>query len=129
MTRLFLRTLPLILTSLLFGCSSHAYYNEAMAYVAVAEQTLDESGICKGQKSCSVKSLVKFEAGGWQLGPFSGGGVFINVYEISDPAVAKQLISRFNDQYKALPDVPITLHVYSSAHGQPEKLLAKAKHG
>lgn len=129
MTRLFRCTLPLIFTSLLLGCSSHAHYNEAMAYVAVAEQTLDESGICKGEKSCSVKNLIKFEAGGWQLGPFSGGGVFINVYEINDPAVANQLVSRFNDQYKTLPNVPITLHVYSSAHGQPEKLLAKEKHG
>jgi hypothetical protein len=82
--------LTLVALMPLAGCSSHAYYDEAKIYVSETQRALVDAQFCENIARCSINDVVKFEAGGWGLGPLTYGGVYINVYEVQDPAVANQ---------------------------------------
>ena len=114
---------------LLMGCDSHAYYVEAQNYVSEAQQVLKDEQWCSKRASCSVNDLVKFEAGGWQLGPLNYGGVYINVYQVDDSSVSGKIIARFREKQKGMPGVPVHVKVYASKHNEPKRLTAEAKIG
>lgn len=111
------------------GCNSHAYYEEAKVYVSEAQNTLVEAQWCKGKRSCSVNDIVKFEAGGWSLGPLTFGGVSINVYQVDDPAVAAQVISRLRIKHASSPVVSVQVRIFASKHGESKRLTAEEKVG
>ena len=114
---------------LLAGCDSHAYYEEAMAYVSEAEKILVETRWCQKPVPCSAKDMVKFEASGWQLGPLNYGGVYINVYEVDDLSVADKVIARLREKQKSMPTVPVHVRIHASKHSEPKKITAEAKIG
>jgi len=111
--------------SLLLGCSSHAYYDEAQIFLGDVQKILISNGMCDSKQDCSNKQLVKFEAGGWSFGPWSGGGVNISVYQITEGAIVQALHSSFSSRRTEMPDVPIYLHAYSTKHGEPKVILAE----
>lgn len=98
------------------GCSSHAYYNEAMRYMEQTTQTLIEEGLCSDRADCSRKEMALWSAGGWKIGPFVGGGVGIQVYRVSDEGTAKKIVDRARSLHAQIPDVPVTVTIYSNAH-------------
>jgi len=114
---------------LLAGCNSHAYYEEAKTYVSEAQQVLVDAQWCQKRAPCSVKDIVKFEAGGWQLGPLNYGGVYINVYQVDDLLIAEKIISRLREKHKSMPTVPVHVRVYASKHDESKRLTAEAKVG
>ena len=113
----------------LTGCSSHAYSEQAQIYVSEAQRVLVDARVCQERAPCSVNNLVKFEAGGWKLGPLSYGGVYINVYEIDDSAIANKIISRCREKHKTMPDVTVHVRIYASKHGESKRLTAEDKVG
>lgn len=121
--------LTTVVSLFLAGCDSHAYYEEAKLYVSEAQQVLRDAQVCEKRVPCSVNDLVKFEAGAWTIGPLTYGGVYINVYEVQDRAVAEEIILRFREKHKTTPDVPVHVRVYGSKHGKPKQLTAEGKMG
>jgi hypothetical protein len=101
---------------LVSGCNSHAYFNEGMQYMAETEKLLVEQRVCAGSADCSSKGIVFWEAGGWAIGPFKGGGVYITVYKISDLRIAEKIIEGCKTIHSRIPDVPVTVTIFSNAH-------------
>lgn len=114
---------------LLGGCDSHTYYEAATAYASEAQQVLVDAQWCQKRAPCSVKDIVKFEAGGWQLGPLNSGGVFINIYQVDDSSVGEKIIARLREKQKGMPSVSVHVRVYGSKHNEPKKLTSEAKIG
>jgi hypothetical protein len=73
---------------------------------------------------CQFRSLVKYEAGGWSLGPVSWGGVTLNVYAVSDPKAISALEDSIRQARAQLGNVKVELNVFSSNHGEPQVRLA-----
>jgi hypothetical protein len=92
------------------------YYSEAMVYGNAVADELVRVGACANRQHCAAREMVLWEGGGWQIGPFRGGGVSIEVYRIDDPAVAKMLVDRCQAIHAASPSVPVSIVVYSNAH-------------
>ena len=111
--------------SLLSGCSSHAYYDEAQIFLGDVQHILISNGMCDNKQDCSNKQLVKFEAGGWSFGPWSGGGVNISVYQVTGEAIVQALHSSFSSRRTEMPKVSVYLHAYSTKHGEPKTILAE----
>lgn len=111
--------------SFLSGCNSHAYYDEAQIFISDVHNIFIKNAVCESKQDCSNRELVKFEAGGWSLGPLSGGGVSISVYQISSDAVVQILHSTFSQRHSEMPDVPVQLHAYSSKHGATKVKIAE----
>jgi hypothetical protein len=114
---------------LLAGCNSHAYYEEAQSYVSEAQQVLVDAQWCQKRAPCSENDLVKFEAGGWQLGPLNYGGVYINVYQVDDSSVGERIIARFREKHKSMPGVAVHVRIYATKHNEPKRLTSEAKIG
>src|SRR4030065_398097 len=91
-----LRHLPVILTAAFStsGCSSHMYYTEAKVVANAVTEELIRLGACANAQACQTAQMVLWEGGGWKLGPFQGGGVSVEVYRVSDVAVANALVER-----------------------------------
>ncbi len=117
-------TIAFALTSL-SGCSSHAYYDEAQVFISDVERIIIKNGMCLSKQDCSNKEIVKFEAGGWSFGLWSGGGINISVYQINKDAVVQQLHSSFNYRRSEVSQVPVYLNAYSSKHGEPKTQIAE----
>ena len=112
-----LRFLSLLVTACLFaGCSSHAYYNEAMRYMEQTRQVLIEEGLCSNKDDCSRKEMALWSAGGWKVGPLTGGGVSIEVYKVSSTETAAKIVAGCKALHTEIPSVPVTVTVYSNAH-------------
>ena len=120
-------TLVTLAALLLAGCDSHAYYEEAKLYVSEAQGVLREARVCGARVPCD--DLVKFEAGAWRLGPFSRGGVSINVYQVADKAVADRIVQRFDERQRSMPDVPVHVRIYASRRGEAKRLTLERKLG
>lgn len=101
---------------ILGGCSSHAYYNEAMRYMEQTKQALIEEGLCSNETDCTSKEMALWRAGGWKIGPLTGGGVEINVYKVSSAEIAKKIVDRCKTVHSQIPSVPVVVTVYSNAH-------------
>ena len=109
--------LTYLVTCLLAGaCSSHAYYNEAMRYMELTTQVLIEEGMCADKADCSRKEMSFWSAGGWNIGPLTGGGVSIEVYKVSSVETARKIIEHCRSLHSQIPDVPVSVTVYSNAH-------------
>jgi hypothetical protein len=91
------------------GCSSHTYYSEAQGYVKVLEQEMVRAGLPTQQKLFA-------EHGGWEIGPFRGGGIHVYAYEVTDATLANRLVERVRETHSLYPAVPVTVTVYSNAH-------------
>ena len=105
-----------LLAPLMYGCSSHMYYEEAKVYGSAVTEELIRLGACPSAQACTSKQMVFWEGGGWKIGPFSGGGVSINVYRISEPKTAAALLERCRKIHQQLPTVPVTIVVYANHH-------------
>lgn len=92
------------------------YHDEAMRYVAEAQRVLDEEGLCIATRDCEQREMVFWSAGGWKFGPIAGGGVTINVYKVSDAAVADKIIQRCQSLHSQIPSVPVGVTIYANAH-------------
>lgn len=110
--------------SVLSGCNSHAYFDEAQILLKDAETVLLKKGICSDQQDCSTRQLVTFEAGGWSFGPWSGGRVHIHVYQINDNSVTQSLHDSFIQRHSDMLDISVYLHVYASKHGDTNVKIA-----
>lgn len=111
--------------SFLSGCNSHAYYDEAQIFLDDVQTILISNGMCNDKQDCSNKQLVKFEAEGWSLGPWSGGGVNISIYQINNNAVVQSLHSSFSHRRLEMPQAHVYLNAYSSKHGEPKVKIAE----
>jgi hypothetical protein len=98
------------------GCSSHAYYNEAMLYMEQTQKLLIEEGLCRDVADCSRKEMALWSAGGWKIGSFTAGGVSIEVYKVSDAAIARKIVDRCKTLHSKTPSVPVAVTIYSNAH-------------
>lgn len=98
------------------GCDAQAYREDAMRYMAETERVLAEEGLCFDERDCGQKEMTFWSAGGWKIGPVAGGGVTINVYKVSDAAVAEKIIQRCQSLHSQIPSVPVTVTVYASSH-------------
>ena len=107
----------LLVLALLAGCNSHAYYDQAIAQADAVKDELARSSICATPGACSFAE-VKFEAGGWKIGPFRGGGVTINVYGVSDIALARRILARCKSLHAKNATAAVTVTIYSSTHAQ-----------
>lgn len=110
---------------LLSGCDSHFYYNEANLLIGDVKNVLIENGMCEKEQGCLNKELVKFEAGGWSLGPWSGGGVYINVYQVKSEKIVQDLHASFINRHLDMQKVPVYLNVYSTEHGKNKIKIAE----
>lgn len=103
-----------VITALICACNSHHYYDEASLDELV--RVLDEEGICFDKTDCGRKGMFFWAAGGWKLGPITGGGVSINVHNVSDIVIAEKIVKRFKLLHSKFPEVPVTVTVFSNAH-------------
>lgn len=110
--------------SFLLGCNSHTHYHEAQLYISDTVSVFINNDICKNHQDCINKKLVKFEAGGWSLGSWSGGGVNIFVYEVNSSKLVKELQSSYSARHERMSHVPVKLNVYSTRFGEPKKIYA-----
>ena len=74
-----------------------------------------------------IRELVKYEAGGWSIGPVSWGGVTLNVYAVSDPEAIQPLEESVRQAQSRLKTVKVDLNVFSSKHGEPRIKLAEIR--
>ena len=111
---------------LLGGCSSHAYYDEAMLYMAETTRVLIEEGVCQNKADCSKKEMVFWTAGGWEIGSIKGGGVTITVYNVSSTVVAGKIIQSLKSLHTSIPTVPVTVTIFANAPSS-SLLPSKAK--
>ena len=100
------------------GCSSHAYHAEAMQYTELAQGVLIARGMCSNKQDYSSKGLVFFEAGRTSFGFIGWGGVFVNLYDITDAALVDEVTSKFQELHGRLKEPKVTLNVYSSKHSE-----------
>jgi hypothetical protein len=100
----------------LSACNSHAYYNEAMLYMEQTREVLIAEGLCFDKTDCSRKEMAFWSAGGWGIGPITGGGVTINVQKISDAAIAEKIVQRCKVLHSQIPSVPVTVTIFANAH-------------
>ena len=98
------------------ACSSHMYYSEAKVYGDAVEEELVRFGACANQQACTSNQMLLWEGGGWKVGPFRGGGVSLEVYRVTDVAIAKALIDRCQKIHMQAPDVPVSIVIHSNAH-------------
>lgn len=101
------------------GCSSHAYEAEERSYAEAATSILVSSGLCSSASDCAGKELVKWQAGGYSLGPVQGGGVRINVYQLSSAETWRRLSTEFHAVHSRLPAHEVTLTAYRGPHSAP----------
>jgi hypothetical protein len=116
-----------IFLAILSGCSSHAYYNEAMRYMEVTKEVLIESGICKDPGDCTKKEAAFWTAGGWKVGPFAGGGVTITLYRVSNLQIAQKVIDKCKALHNKIPNVPVQITVYSNKRDESSEKLLKVR--
>jgi hypothetical protein len=109
------------------GCSSHAYYAEAMRYMKETNSVLIEDGFCSDENDCLKKELAFWTAGGWKIGEHVGGGVSINVYRISSEKTANKIIARCRALHSQMQNVPVSVSIFSSAHGTSRVVLVREK--
>jgi|APLak6261674355_1056100.scaffolds.fasta_scaffold07928_2 hypothetical protein len=98
------------------ACSSHMYYSEAKVYGDAVNEELVRLGACANQQACTSNQMLLWEGGGWKVGPFRGGGVSLQVYRVSDVAVANALIERCQSIHLKAPEVPVSIVIHSNAH-------------
>ncbi len=80
------------------------------------QQVLIEEGQCSDDADCTRKEMALWSAGGWKIGPLTGGGVTINVYKISSAEIARKIVDRCRTLHSQIPSVPVSVTVYSNAH-------------
>lgn len=85
------------------------YYSEAQVYLKVLEKEMALAGLPTQQK-------IFAESGGWEVGPFRGGGVHVNAYEVKDSTLANRLIQRVRETHSRNPTVRVTITIYSNSH-------------
>lgn len=112
------RYVPLIfaLACTMSGCSSHRYAKEAEVVADAVTEVLIRLGQCASVQTCQRAKMVFWEGGGWQFGPWQGGGVRINVYRVSDVTVANALLARCRTFHELHPTVPLSIVVHATAH-------------
>ena len=98
------------------GCSPHMHYAQARLYADAVTTELVRAGACPSIEVCKGEQMVKWEAGGWKIGPFNGGGVDIQVYRVADRRTADALITRCSQIYAANPKVAASITIQSNAH-------------
>lgn len=113
-----------ILAAAISGCNSHAYHAEATQLADAACKSLVMSGAASSEADCQFRDLVKYEAGGWSLGPVSWGGVTLNIYAVSDPTAIQAVEASIRQARARLGKVKVDLNVFSSKHGEPRVRLA-----
>lgn len=79
-------------------------------------QVLIDEGLCSSKDDCSRKEMVFWTAGGWKIGPITGGGVSIYVYKVSSSETAMKIVACCKNLHDEIPSVPVTVTVYSNAH-------------
>ena len=115
-----MRFIPaLLILAATSGCSSHAYDAEARLYADATTAIFIASGLCSTINDCAAKELVKWEAGGYSLGPIRGGGVQINVYQVTSAGIWARLTGEFRSVHSRLPKHTVTLTAYPGPHGAP----------
>jgi len=92
------------------------YYSEAKVYGDAVNEELVRLGACANQQACTSNQMLLWEGGGWKVGPFRGGGVSLQVYRVSDVAVANALIERCQSIHLKAPEVPVSIVIHSNAH-------------
>ena len=92
------------------------YYAEAKAYADAVTEELVRLGECANAQACQKAQMVLWEGGGWNLGPFRGGGVSIEVYRVSNAAIANALVERCNKLHSQKPNIPVSIVVHANAH-------------
>jgi len=107
----------------LSACNSHRYYAEAIQYHALATSVLVSRGVCASSQDCQRRQLAFFEAGEFSLGVVAWGGVYINLYSISDEALVQETTLAFRELHGRLKQPKVVLTVYSSAHGVAKVLF------
>jgi len=95
-----------------------AYQEEAMRYMQEINNVLIEEGLCRNEQDCSKKEMAFWTAGGWKIGEYTGGGVSITVYSISSATTANKIIERCRSFHTSIPNVPVSVRVYSSTRNQ-----------
>jgi hypothetical protein len=88
-----------------------------MAHVAAVEDEIARAGLCDTRAACA-SAEVKFEAGGWKIGPLQGGGVTINVYGVGDVALAQRILARCRAVHTTNAAAPVTITIFSNSHAQ-----------
>jgi hypothetical protein len=92
------------------------YYTEAKVVANAVTEELIRLGACANPQACQTAQMVLWEGGGWKLGPFQGGGVSVEVYRVSDVAVANALVERCRKLHAQNPNVPVSIVVHANAH-------------
>ncbi len=111
--------LALLFSAATSACSSHAYKTEAESYAEATTRIFIASGLCSSTNDCAAKELVKWEAGGYSLGPIRGGGVHINVYRFPSAGIWDRLSAEFRTVHSRLPKHKVTLTAYTGPHAAP----------
>ena len=110
------------------GCSAMAYQEEALRYMEQTQNVLIEEGLCNNYQDCSRKEMAFWTAGGWKIGEFSGGGVSITVHNVPSAAIANKIINRCKVLHSQIPNVPVSIAVYSTAsHQGISKIVVREK--
>lgn len=76
--------------------------------------------MCSNKQDCSSKGLVFFEAGQTSFGFISWGGVFVNLYDITDAGLVDEVTAKFQELHGRLKEPKVRLNVYSSKHLEPK---------
>lgn len=127
MNSIFRQFITLSAAFIVGGCSSHAYYAEAMRYMQETKSVLIEDGLCINENDCSKKEMAFWTAGGWKIGDHVGGGVAITVYRVSSDRTANKIIARCRTLHSQMPNVPVSVSIFSSAHGASRVVLVREK--
>jgi TctA family transporter len=105
------------------ACSSHAYDEHAQRYVEATQAVLIARGHCASAADCSQRELLKFSAGGFEVGPIRGGGVEVNLYAQTDAQVWPDVEREFKSLHAKHPKVPVSLRSYSGPHATPGRVI------
>jgi hypothetical protein len=93
---------------------SHAYYQQARAYLDGAQNVLIAHRLCKDEQDCNKREILFGQGGGIKIGPFEYGGISIYVYEVSSPEVVGDLVKAFGEIYKKQKGPRLKVHIYES---------------
>ncbi len=107
--------------------NSHAYQEQADAYIEKAQSVLMAHGVCQDQNDCRKRHLLFWDGGEFNIGPFEFGGVDIFVYKISDPQIIGDIVAAFGEVYKTRHGPSLTVKIYANKHLYRKNRVARIR--
>jgi hypothetical protein len=106
---------------------SHAYHQQALAYIEGAQNALIAHGLCQDRNDCVKRQMLFGSGGAVKVGPLEFGGVEISVYGVASTEVVGDLVKAAGEVYKKQKGPRLTMHVYESRHQQSKIRFASVE--